>query len=316
MPYDIGLGRLRLYPSVPHHLVNIESILWDTHSIGDTAHTVVRLATMVGIGIRENYLYTTGRYTSACSWTFHPIVVPTTDHLYGKLIHVMVIVGSRFAAIKRAIAFLMIGIAIFVPIFTKSLVATVFHRPHRVFLRLVDIQHLTAIFCFVDVKHLTRAYGTSAIRVIFIADGFHLQHVLTAYALVAALIEEDRGVVAVVDDGIAHQFCTLIPARTSDILFCIAGGHGLNQSHTVARLDILFPRGDMHPAHQIAIRLYHQVIAVITEPCRDRDTHTRPLVRGALCISMHHQHSVVEPDLTISELGLAETGTCDDIINL
>ena len=228
----------------------------------------------------------------------------------------MVVVSGRFASIKRTIAFFMIRIAVFIPVLTQSLVATVFHRPHRMLLTLVDIKHLTAIFCLIDVEHLTRADGTSAIWVIFIADGFHLQHVLTADALVAALIEENRGIVAVVDDCISHQFCTLIPTRTGDIFLCITGRHGLNQSHTVARLDILFPWGDMHPAYEVAIRLHHQVIAVVAEPGRNRYAHSRPLIRGTLSVSMHHQYPVVEPYFTLTELGLSETGTCDDIINL
>ena len=100
--------------------------------------------------------------------------------------------------------------------------------------------------------------------VVLITDGLHLQHVLTTDALVAAFVEENGGIVAVVDDGISHQFRALIPAGTLYVLLGIAGRHRLNESHTVTRLDVLFPRCYMHPAHEVCTRLHHQAVAVVT----------------------------------------------------
>ena len=76
---------------------------------------------------------------------------------------------------------------------------------------------------------------------------------LLGYLVVTTLIEEDRGVVAVVDDGITHHLGTLLPATVVDILLGIAGRHGLNQPETVERLDILFHRRDMHPTVEVAV---------------------------------------------------------------
>ena len=81
-------------------------------------------------------------------------------------------------------------IAILVPIFTQSLVTTVFHGPHRVLFAFVDIQHLAAVLCLIDVQHLTTADSTSTVWVVFVADSLQFQHVLAADALVATLIEE------------------------------------------------------------------------------------------------------------------------------
>ena len=94
-------------------------------------------------------------------------------------------------------------------------------------------------------------------RVVLVTYGFHLQHVFATDALVATLVEEDAGVVAVVDDGIAHQGSALLPAGALDVLLGIAGGHGLRQSYAVTTLNVLFPRRHMHPTHHVAAAFHH-----------------------------------------------------------
>ena len=59
MPDDVGLRFFRLYPTIPHHLMGIEGIFGDTHSIDHTAGAIVLLATMMGIGIGKDNLHTT-----------------------------------------------------------------------------------------------------------------------------------------------------------------------------------------------------------------------------------------------------------------
>ena len=133
----------------------------------------------------------------------------------------MVVVCSRLATIQRTVTLLVEGVAVFIPILTQSLVATILHSPHRVLLRLVDVEHLSA------------AYGTSAVWVVLIAYGLHLEHVLATDALVATLIEQYAGVVAVVYYGIAHQFGALCPSWSFHVFLCIAGRHSLYESHAV-----------------------------------------------------------------------------------
>ena len=163
----------------------------------------------------------------------------------------MIVFEGRLATIQWSVAFLMVRIALLIPVFTQTLVAMILHRPHRVLLTLVDVKHLAAIFSLVDVEHLSAAAGSAAVRVEFVADGFHLQHVFAAHTLITAFVEDDARVVAVVDDGFLHQFQALFPSAVEDILLCITCWHRLNQSHTVAALDILFPRADVHPANQV-----------------------------------------------------------------
>ena len=152
--------------------------------------------------------------------------------------------------------------------------------------------------------------------VILVAYGLQFEHVFARDALVSSLIEEDGWIVAVVDDGIAHQFHALIPSRSGHVLFGIAGWHGLYQSHSVARFHILFPGRYVHPAHQVGSRFHHQGIAVVAQPCGYGETHARPLVGGALGIAMHHDDTVVEPDFSLAKTGLPESRPGDDCIAL
>ena len=76
-------------------------------------------------------------------------------------------------------------------------------------------------------------------------------------AFVATFIEQNRGVVTVVNDSVAHQSRALLPAGTLHILLGITGRHGLWQSYTVAAFDVLLPWCDVHPAHHVRAALHH-----------------------------------------------------------
>ena len=315
MTYNVSSREFGFHPAIPHHLMDEEGVLGDTHGIDDAAGTIVRLTAVVGVRVAEDDFYTTAGDAGACAGTLTPVVVPAAHHLDSKLVHVVVVLQGRVASIERAVALLVVGVAPLVPILAQAFVATVLHSPHRVLLRFVDIEHLAAILCLVDVEHLTAADGASATGVILVADGLHLEHVLAADALVATLVEEYRGVVAVVDDGITHQLRALLPAGTLDILLGIAGGHGLRQSDAVARLDVLLPRCDVHPAHHVGPALHHQTVGVVAEPGRHADAHPRPLVRRTLGIAVYHHHAVVKPYLTVLESRLAEAGTGGNFVD-
>ena len=174
----MGVRLFWLHPTVPHHLVGIEGVLGYAHGVCHTAHAVVRLAAVVGVGVGEHDFHAAVTHTRACSGALLPVVVPAAHHLDGHLVHVVVVFMSRLAAVERSVALGMVGVAPSVPVFAQSLVAAVFHGPHGVFVRFVDVEHLAAIFGLVDVEHLAAADGTTAIGVIGVAQAFHLQHVL------------------------------------------------------------------------------------------------------------------------------------------
>ena len=312
MTNDIGAVALGFYPAVPHHLMHEERILRQAHRIGDTAGAIVRLTAEMGVGVGEDNLRTTAVHTATRARSLEPVVVPAAHHLDGEGIHVVIVVGSRSITIERPSALFVIRIAPRIPIFAQAFVATILHLPHRVLRRLVHIEHLATILGFVDIEHLTRADGTSAKGIVLVANGLEFEHVIAGNGLVAALVEEDAGIVAIVDDGIAHEFYTLLPATTLDVFLGIARRHRLDESHAVARLDSLLPRRDVHPAHEVASRLHLQPIGIVAEPRRHTHTHTGPLVRSALSVAMHHDDSIVEPDLAFGETSLTEARAGDD----
>ena len=164
---------------------------------------------MMGIGIREDNLHASTGNTGSCARTLQPVVIPTAHHFNGKLIHVVIVFTCRFPSIKRSVTLLVERITVGIPVFTQSFITAVFHGPHGVLLRFIDVKHLTAVLSLIDVKHLTTANSSSTMRIILITNGFHLQHMLTADTLIAALIEQDTGVIAVIDNGIPHQGSTL-----------------------------------------------------------------------------------------------------------
>ena len=181
-------------------------------------------------------------------------------------------------------------------------------------LALVDVEHLASELCLTDVKHLTGTDGTSSIRVIHIPDGLHLHHVFTGNGLVSALIEYDARIVPVVYDGIPHHFHTMLPLAALAVFFRVSGRHSLRHSDAVTRFHILFPRTYMHPTHKVSATLNCECIGIITEPRRYRRTYSRPLIGCTLGISMHHEHSVVEPDLALAELCFPESRTGHNLV--
>ena len=268
----------------------------------------------MGVCITEHDLCTTGIDAPACAGPLEIIIVPTLDHGSGKSVHIMVIFRCRFTTVERALAIGMERIRLTVPILPQALVTMILHHPHRLCCTLIDIEHLSAIFGRTVVEHLARADGAASVGVKLVADGFHLFHVVMGNTFVSTLIEKNTRVVTVIDDGIAHEFFALLPSASIDIGFGITGWHRLNESHTVTALDILLPRCDMHPTDEVATRLYHEVVAVVAEPCRNTHAHARPLVARTLGIAMNHQHPVVEPYLTLSITGLTETRARKDDI--
>ena len=306
MAYDMASMLFDVDPSVPHHLMGIVAVLGQAHGIGDATGSVVRLAAEVSVRVREDNLHAPGAHTSAATGAHPPVVVPTAYMFYGHTILVVVVVTGILATIKGPLAFGVVGIALGIPILAQALVAAILHGPHRVLGRGVDVEHLATILGFVDVEHLAATDGSSAMRVVEVAHALHLYHVLPTDRFIAALVEEYAGVVAVIYDGIAHEFHAVLPLAPLSILFGIAGWHGLDEAHAVTRLHILLPWCHMHPPHEVGVALHHHAVRVVAEPCRHTHAHGGPLIAGTLGEALHHQHAVVEPYLTFGKACLAE----------
>ena len=169
----------------------------------------------------------------------------------------MVVVACILSTVQWSGTFFMVRIAVFIPILAQSFVTAVFHSPHGVMGTFVDVKHFTSIFSFPYIQHLARSDGSSAVRIIFVTYGFHFQHMLTADGFISRFIEKDARIVTIVYDSIAHQFFSLLPLPADTVLFSVTCRHSLNQPYTVARFNVLFPRGDVHPANQIGITCCH-----------------------------------------------------------
>ena len=293
-----------------------ESILWHAHWVYNTAHTIVVSRAAVSLCVAEDNLHTTTIYLCSAAWTLQPVFIPACNHFLCKLILVVVVCVSRCVAIERTVAFLVVRIAPWVPVPAESLVAAVFHHPHRLGVALVYVEHLASILSLWTVKHLTAADGAHAMWVVHVAYLLHWYHVVFRYSLVSALVEQDTWIIAEVDDGIAHQLLTLLPAASFNIFLCVTSWHSLDKTNAVAWLHILTPWSYVHPAHNITSTLYLQVVRIVAQPCRHAHAHTRPLVAGALCIAMHHHHAVVKVNHTILKLCLAETSLSNNLVAL
>ena len=121
----------------------------------------------------------------------------------------MVVGYGTLATIEWSLAFFVVRVAPFVPVATDALVTVILHHEHRLAGTFVDIQHFTAIFGHLRVQHVTATDGASAVWVVLVAYLFHLSHILLRNLVVATLIEDDAGIVAVVDDGVTHYLGAL-----------------------------------------------------------------------------------------------------------
>ena len=127
------------------------------------------------------------------------------------------------------------------------------HCPQRFSRTFVDIEHLAATLRHAAVEHLTRTGGASAVRVELVTQGRHPALVFFAHALVAGFVKDDAGIVAVVNDGVAHGLDALFPTPPVHVFFGIAGGHRFQKAHTVTRFHVLFPGRYVHPTHEVSV---------------------------------------------------------------
>ena len=108
------------------------------------------------------------------------------------------------------------------------------------------------------------AHDAAAVRVPLLAEIHHLLHVGGGDAVIAGFPHEDAGAVAVVDDGVAHDFHALLPLAAFNVLLLVAGGADLDDAEFVAGGHILTLGGDVHPTHVVA------VAGARAMPCRNR----------------------------------------------
>ena len=130
-------------------------VLGQTHGVDITTGTVVLLATGMGVGVAEDDTRTTNVDALTTTRASQIVVVPALHILNGQTVLVAVVTDGWVATEQWTVALYMVGIRPLVPITADSLVAHILHHKHGFSCRLVDIQHLTTIFCLLRVKHIT-----------------------------------------------------------------------------------------------------------------------------------------------------------------
>ena len=314
--YYIGAVALVVNPSVgPHHLMGIKAVLGYAHRVGDSRTPVVLGSAIMGVGVGEDYLDSATVAACPRSRTLDPVIIPAAHEFDGHTVLIMVVVRGIRTLIERTLPLFMEWVGILVPILSETLVATILHGPHGVFGRAVDIKHLASILGVVNIQHLARTDGAAAVRVITVAYGLHRIHVFGTDAEVARLIKQYGGIVTVIDYGIAHHLLALLPLTPLTVFLGVARRHSLDETYAVTRLDILLPRGDMHPAYKVAARLDHESVGIITEPRRHGEPDGRPLVGGALGITVYLYQAVVEPYLALAKTCLSEPRACRHLVD-
>ncbi len=159
---------------------------------------------------------------------------------------------------------------------------------------------------------VTSSHHATAEGIEFLAEIDNLDHFRGGDDGVAGFPEEDAGVVAEVDHGVAHDFDALIPLAAFDEAFLIAGGADLNDAVAVEGVGIDFLRGDVHPAHVVGVGVADHLHGEVVHPVRVALAEAGPFVGGALCEAFEVGELAVDENAAGSgaafELGFAEAG--------
>ena len=131
-------------------------------------------------------------------------------------------------------------------------------------------------------------------------------------ALVAGLVEEDRWVVAVVDDTVTHELDACLPLATLGIAFCVTRAHRDEEADAVSGFHVLLAGSDVHPADEVGVIGDHEAVGEVGNPGWDIGAECGPLVGGARGIAVDLENAAVEIDHAIAEGGLAESGAGGD----
>src|SRR5438093_12105543 len=212
MTDDVNTRMLDIDPTIPHHLMYKVAILWQTHRVNLATPAKVFSAAKVRVRIRKDDVHAACAHTLACSRPLAPVVVPA-HNIFDRVRVLISIVNTRvLILIKRTGAILVIRRRELVPIFSQPFIARILHRPHWLRRALVNVEHLAAIFGYFAVEHFTRADCPAAVQIKRISQSFHLLHVRLADRFVAAFVEDDAGIVWVINAGVAYQRNALFPA--------------------------------------------------------------------------------------------------------
>ena len=185
-----------------------------------------------------------------------------------------------------------------VPHAPRRLLAVVFAFHHRQLLDLASALGADAHRHELgrDLVGAPMGVGAPTVRVVGVHVGAQLARVLAADLLVAALPDEDRGMVAIVDDHVAEGRGAHLPGRSVSVRLAVHARLVGDEPQPVAGGDAGRPARAMPPADEVGARLAHQAQRVGVEPVRLRRAQARPLVGRLLAPAAELQGAAVQEE--------------------
>ncbi len=134
----------------------------------------------------------------------------------------------------------------------------------------------------------------TATRIVRLADAQHIVHVLGGEDLVAGFVEEDAGIIPVVDGHISHDVEAFLPGVGVGIVALVVRGRDdHDDAEFIGGLDLHLARGDVHGADEIGVALLHEQEVVLVEPV-DRGADGRPLHGTARSVAIEVERMSVD----------------------
>ena len=125
-------------------------------------------------------------------------------------------------------------------------------------------------------------------------DIFHVSDVLVGKDLVAAFVEEDAGIVAIINGDVAHIVDAFVPdIGFLGVAFVVGGGDDHDDAEFIRGGDLDRARGDVHGADEIAVGFLDQLEVVFVHPI-DRSTDAGPFHGGARGIAFEIKRMAVD----------------------
>src|SRR5215510_4554411 len=129
MTDDVRARSLDINPTVPHHLVCEVAGFRQTHRVHFAAATIVLLAPMMRVRIREDDVDAAGADACSRAGPFAPVVVPARDVLDGMRILIAIVSTRVLSLVQWSNSIFVKRWRELIPVFAQAFVARILHGP-------------------------------------------------------------------------------------------------------------------------------------------------------------------------------------------
>src|SRR5690349_15172880 len=116
MANNMQMMFFRVHPPIPHYLVGIKVLFYNSQCIYLTATTIIFFTAMMRVGFGPANVYTTPAHTFTRACPFVPELKPTLYIFNSLAFHVSVIFLCRLSIMQRPVAVFVIRWCVVVPI--------------------------------------------------------------------------------------------------------------------------------------------------------------------------------------------------------